>query len=219
MNINSLKIGAISIGLLMGSVLPSFASNTYQLQDYNSRVSSNTEIASNHGFLLGANVDYNLVNASMENSIRERGYYGFGVSGGYQWQVVPSSIMGLVFSYHQNSNSTFTIDGGEINTTLNMINAELQYHYHIDNDFRLGLIGGASYVFGETDIKNINLSDIKYSRIEPLVGAEFGYYISPKIHVDLGYRHYFGVHQYNAYQGSDEAPTIDQLSLGFTYDF
>ena len=235
MNANNLPAKVISTALLMGCALPLFSSSTYQLQRINpvqvfqrqaqterscpDCMGNSSKIVRHNGFLLGADFDYNFVDASMPDSIRSRGYFGFGISGGYQWFLAPHHLLSFVIGFHKNSNSTFTINNGQLSTTLNMLNAELQYHYQFSNGFSLGVLGGVSYVFGESEAKSLNMSGVTYKRIEPIAGVELGYYLTQEVKIGLVYRHYFGASQSHAYQSGYKSPSLDQISLGISYGF
>jgi hypothetical protein len=193
-------------------------SSYYQARDDQGYYGNNANGKRDKSFL-GGSFNYSMPQASLPDSSKSTGHYGFGIFGGQAFYLNQSNLLGYQVGLNANAQSSFAQFGTlnrQINVSLYDIHLLGQYHFAVSDTFLVGISAGAGYVYGWVS----NDPAIGYfGRFEPILGAQMAWSIIKHVALNAGYLHYFGVASDRVYQSRQAAPTIDRISIGVSYVF
>ena len=193
-------------------------SSYYQSSDDQGYYDNNATGKRDKSFL-GGSFNYSMPQASLPDSSKSTGHYGFGIFGGQAFYLNQSNLLGYQVGLNANAQSSFAQFGTlnrQVNVSLYDLHLVGQYHFAVSNTFLVGISAGAGYVYGWVS----NDPAIGYfGRFEPILGAQMVWSVTNHVALNAGYLHYFGVAGDLAYQSSQAAPSIDRISVGVSYVF
>ncbi|WP_203249935.1 outer membrane protein [Cysteiniphilum marinum] len=167
------------------------------------------------GWVIKPSFNLSFPKATISGYDKQTGYYGFGLSGGYQYALNAKHSISALLGYNQNSKSTFSNAQGQFSASLHDVNLLAQYQYRVLPNISLGVNGGIAFVFGFND----GAIDNFYRGFSPVFGGSIGYQLSESMLIDLGYAYYFGKSASDAYSSKNGNPSISRLALGVSYVF
>ena len=167
-------------------------------------------------WLLTPHFNISTTHGDIANTQSQRGYYGVGLSFGYQTTIGCRHQLAWQLGFNHNSKSTFTDrTGKQFSTSLFDADVLGSYQYRLLPSWSLGGLTGIAFAYGFNDSPQPAVHF--YRNLLPIAGVVSGFRISDHLLLNIDYLHYFGCT--NAYQSKSGLPSIDRLSIGVTYVF